>query len=117
MKTILIVEDEIFIALEVERIVESAGHRVVGIAVDREEALRVSEPVDIAFVDVNLRDGATGPNVAADFEDRGTHIVFVTANPGQIVAPAGKPVQCIPKPFTDDAILSVVLGRTDIGSR
>ena len=42
-KKILIVEDEIFVALEIEQIVQDAGFDVGGIAADREAAMAAAE--------------------------------------------------------------------------
>ncbi len=62
--TALIVEDEIFVALDLERILTDAGYQVAGIAADSRTALEVAPGCAFAFVDVNLRDGATGPEIA-----------------------------------------------------
>lgn len=107
MKSVLIVEDEIFIAMEIERILEEAGYSVVAIVADRQEAMRFSGQVEMAFIDLNLRDGPTGAAIARDLtSDRGLPVVYVTANPAQIGEPVASAVGCIRKPFTDDAILS-----------
>lgn len=104
-KTALIVEDEIFVALDLERILVDAGYSVVAIAADREGALAAAPQCNFAFVDVNLRDGPTGPEIAARIaRDHGVKVVFVTANPAQI----GE-ADClgyIRKPFSDAAILA-----------
>lgn len=107
MTSVLIVEDEIFVAMDIERILADAGYRVVAIAADRNEALSVAEDVEIAFVDVNLRDGPTGPQIARTLaEYHGVRIVYVTANPAQIGQPAALAVGCIRKPFDETAILA-----------
>lgn len=109
MKSVLIVEDEIFIAMEIERILEEAGYRVVAIAADQQEALRAGSNADLAFVDLNLRDGPTGPIIARELATQyGVRVVYVTANPAQIGEPASTAIGCIRKPFTDDAILAAV---------
>lgn len=117
MKSVLIVEDEIFIAMEIERILEEAGYRVVAIAADQQEALRAGSGADVAFVDLNLRDGPTGPIIARELAARhGVRVVYVTANPSQIGEPATTAIGCIRKPFTDDAILAaaaVAVGSAD----
>lgn len=100
----LIVEDEIFVALDLERILEDNGYDVVAIAADREEALAHAAGCEIAFVDVNLRDGATGPEIARDLSARGVKIVFVTANPAQIGPSANAAVCYVRKPFGEEAI-------------
>ena len=59
---ILIVEDEILVAMALKSILLDSGCEAVGIASDLttvEEYL--SEPIDLALVDLNLRDGPTGP--------------------------------------------------------
>lgn len=105
-KTALIVEDEIFVALDLERILQDAGYRVAAIAADRESALEAAPDCGFAFVDVNLRDGPTGPDIARRIaEEHGIKVVFVTANPSQIGAAEGA-LGYIRKPFSEAAILA-----------
>lgn len=107
LKSVLIVEDEIFIAMEIERILEEAGYRVIAIAADRQEALEAGDHADLAFVDLNLRDGPTGADIALELASKhGVRVVYVTANPAQIGEPAASAIGCIRKPFTDHVILS-----------
>ena len=104
-KTILIVEDEIFVAMDIERILADAGYTVKAIAPDRETALEHADAVDIAFVDINLRDGQTGPSIACDLASRnGTKVFYVTANPAQIDPVAATAIGYIRKPFREEAI-------------
>jgi len=103
---ILIVEDEIFLALDIENILQSGGYIVAGIASDRAEALAAADGAKIAFVDVNLRDGPTGPDIARELADRhGITVVYLTANPSQIGAQARGAVGVLEKPFREDSIL------------
>lgn len=103
-KTAIIVEDEIFVALDLERILTDAGYSVVGIAADRLTACDIGRGCDFAFVDVNLRDGPTGPDIAATLaRDHDVKIVFVTANPGQI-ADHAQALGYVRKPFSEAAI-------------
>ena len=106
-KTALIVEDEIFVALDLERILTDAGYTVGAIAADRESALKAADRCEVAFVDVNLRDGPSGPAIArAIARDHDVKVVFVTANPAQIEdAPA---IGFVRKPFSDRAIRAAV---------
>ena len=107
--TVLIVEDEIFVATDIERILEEAGYKVTAIAADRAEALAAAPGAQIALVDINLRDGMTGPAIACDLSrDFGVKIVYVTANPAQIEPRAPHAIGFIRKPFSDDAILAAV---------
>lgn len=106
LRSVLIVEDEIFIAMEIERILADAGYNVVAIAADQQEALSACSNVEVAFVDLNLRDGLTGPTIARKLAQSGVRVVYVTANPAQIGEPVPTAIGCIRKPFTDKAILS-----------
>jgi CheY-like chemotaxis protein len=105
-KTALIVEDEIFVALDLERILTDAGYQVAAIAADRDSALQHAPACGFAFVDVNLRDGPTGPDIARRIaEEHGIKVVFVTANPTQIGTGDGA-LAYIRKPFSEEAILA-----------
>jgi two-component system, response regulator PdtaR len=105
-KTALIVEDEIFVALDLERILTDAGYSVCAIAPDRDAALAAASGADFALVDVNLRDGMTGPDIAARLvRDYGVKVVFVTANPTQIGEAEGA-LGYVRKPFSEPAILA-----------
>ena len=105
-QTALIVEDEIFVALDLERILTDAGYNVAGIAADSRSAMECAPGCTFAFVDVNLRDGATGPEIARRIaEDYGVKIVFVTANPSQIDTGI-EALGYIRKPFSEQAILA-----------
>ncbi|MGF7160302.1 CheY-like chemotaxis protein [Rhodoligotrophos appendicifer] len=115
-KPILIVEDEIFVALDIERILCEQGYSVAAIAADRNEALAAVDHAELAFVDINLRDGMTGPEIAADLARKGVKVIYVTANPAQIDPPAETAIGFIRKPFSDQSILAAAAlgyGRID----
>lgn len=104
--TALIVEDEIFVALDLERILTEAGYQVKAIAADRVGALEAAQDCSFALVDVNLRDGPTGPALAQTLaQEYGLKVIFVTANPGQIAHPSGA-LGYVRKPFSEQAILA-----------
>lgn len=112
-KTALIVEDEIFVALDLERILTDAGYQVAAIAADSDSALAAAPACSFAFVDVNLRDGPTGPTIAQKIaRDHGVRVVFVTANPGQIGG-ANDALGYIRKPFTERAILAAAAAASE----
>lgn len=111
--TALIVEDEIFVALDLERILIDAGYAVKAIAADRTGALEAAADCSFALVDINLRDGPTGPELARTLaQDYGLKVVFVTANPGQIGDPSGA-LGYVRKPFSADAILAAAAVATE----
>lgn len=80
MPTILVVEDDPVIALDVRTILEAAGFRTLGPAATVGDALAVVEadPIDAAVLDVRLR-GASSEPVAAELRARGVPFVLLTA--------------------------------------
>lgn len=108
-KKVLIVEDEIFVALEIEQIVEDAGFTVGAIAADRDAALAAAEECGIALVDLNLRDGPTGPTIGMELAGQyGIRVIYVTANPAQIGAAADAALGVITKPFRPHSIIETL---------
>lgn len=108
-KKVLIVEDEIFVALEIEQIVEDAGFVVGAIAADRQAALAGAEDCDIALVDLNLRDGPTGPQIGMELAARhGIRVIYVTANPAQIGEASVAALGVITKPFRAQSITATL---------
>lgn len=114
-KKVLIVEDEIFVALEIEHIVEDAGFTVRAIAADRKAALDAARDCDIALVDLNLRDGPTGPGIGVELACQyGIRVIYVTANPAQIGAASVAALGVITKPFRARSIAETLhLAATD----
>ncbi len=81
VKTVLVVEDELFVALDVQDVVEGTGCRVDGpyaTIVETLDALAAGLP-DCAVLDVRLRDGEVFP--AADrLHAAGVPIIFHSGN-------------------------------------
>jgi DNA-binding response OmpR family regulator len=79
---VLIVEDEIFVAADLEATLEELGYEPIGIAADRETAFALAHrSPDIALVDLNLRDGETGIEIGRRLGAAGVAVLFITANP------------------------------------
>lgn len=104
-KRVLIVEDEIFVALEIEQVVETAGLAVGAIAADQAAALEAAPYCDIALVDLNLRDGPTGPDIGMALASQyGLRVIYVTANPSQIGDASVAAMGVVIKPFRPQSI-------------
>ncbi len=81
---ILIVEDEPLIAWMLADSLEDAGHVVVGPAATMTEALALCEaaaaPPELALLDIKLRDGSNGVDVARALLERwGVPAIFASA--------------------------------------
>lgn len=83
---ILIVEDEFLVALNLRQTLSALGFETLGIAPDAQTAYRLAnEKPDFALVDVNLRDGETGPHIGEKLaKEFGTIVIFITANPTRL---------------------------------
>ena len=109
-KRILIVEDEFIVALNLRQIMSNMGFDVIGIAPDAATAERLAHgKPDIALVDLNLRDGHTGPQIGAKLsEEHGTSVLFVTANAAQLGDGIKGTIGVLSKPVDEDSIESVL---------
>lgn len=106
---ILIVEDEMLVAMDLEYVLEELGHEPVGIVPDLESAQEFFDvPIDLALVDLNLRDGCTGPEIGARLGAKGTSVVFITANPGMLSDNVAGAIGVITKP-TDEKIVKATV--------
>jgi DNA-binding response OmpR family regulator len=96
---VLIVEDEFLIALDVAETVEAMGLEVAGLASGRSHALALAQGADIAFVDVNLADGRTGPALGRELaEEYGLTVIYMTANPEEVEKVDNGPLGVLTKP-------------------
>lgn len=97
---ILVVEDEMTIALLVEDMLLDLGHEVVAVAMRLPQALAQarSAAIDLAVLDVNL-DGRPSFPVAAALAERGVPFLFATGYGGAGVDPAFADRTVIKKPF------------------
>ncbi|NMA98309.1 MAG: response regulator [Phyllobacteriaceae bacterium] len=99
---VLIVEDEIIVATEIEYVIEEMGYESVGIAADQKSALAHATQADIALVDLNLRDGPTGINIGKILaQTHGVTVAFLTANPSQLGDGVAGALGVMPKPATE----------------
>ncbi len=113
---VLIIEDETFIALDLEGLVESLGHRVTGIARTHKEAVAMAQKKrpGIILADIQLADGSSGLDAVNEmlrsFE---VPVIFITAYPERfLTGERPEPAFLIAKPFqptTVSAVLSQAL--------
>ncbi len=107
---LLVVEDEPFIALDLELLATTAGHDVVGVAESLTGALDLAaeKRPDCAVVDINLRDGMTGPDIARRLKERlGVVCGFITGNAEQLPEDMAGAVGVLEKPFTDPGVFEL----------
>jgi len=105
---ILLVEDEILVAIEFENLLYDLGHQPVGIAADSRQALALANDAEVAFVDLNLVDGPTGVELGRALAGRGVTVVYMTANPEQLGQGVAGTIGVIAKPADNTELRQAV---------
>jgi CheY-like chemotaxis protein len=98
---ILIVEDEMMIALSMEEMVTYFGHTVVGPALTLEKAMQLVETAefDCAILDVNLGHKSDSTPIAQALTARGIPFLFATGYGAEGVVDAFSAAPILKKPF------------------
>ncbi len=109
---VLIIEDETFIALDLEGLVESLGHRVLGVARTHREAVALAQKKrpGIILADIQLADGSPGLDAVNEmlrsFE---VPVIFITAYPERfLTGERPEPAFLIAKPFQPSTVSAVL---------
>jgi DNA-directed RNA polymerase specialized sigma24 family protein len=113
---VLIIEDETFIAMDLEGLVENLGHRVIGVARTHSAAVTLAKTKKpgLILADIQLADGSSGLDAVNEllrtFE---VPVIFITAYPERfLTGERPEPAFLIAKPFqpaTVSAVISQVL--------
>lgn len=107
---VLIVEDEVIVAFNMECEVQDAGGEIVGPAHTLAEARALlNEPIDVAILDINICGQSVWP-IAQALRDRGIPYVLASANCGDAhaVDPAFTDVPCFDKPVPMARLIAAV---------
>jgi len=111
---VLIIEDETFIAMDIESLVKKLGHNVIGVARTHADALALAKTKQpgLILADIQLADGSSGLDAVNDllktFE---VPVVFITAYPERfLTGERPEPAFLISKPF-QPAMVSAVASQ------
>ena len=111
---VLIIEDETFIAMDIEALVESLGHKVIGVARTHSEAVALAHKKrpGLILADIQLADGSSGLDAVNEllgsFE---VPVIFITAYPERfLTGQRPEPAFLIAKPF-QLAVVSAVASQ------
>jgi DNA-directed RNA polymerase specialized sigma24 family protein len=109
---VLIIEDEVLIALDLEQLVENLGHRTIGIARTRAEAISLSKGKrpGLILADIQLADGSSGMEAVNDllnsFE---VPVIFITAHPERfLTGERPEPAFLISKPYQQSTVSALI---------
>ena len=108
-RRILVVEDEVMVAMLVEDILLDLGCELAGLATRLDDALRLARQaeIDLALLDVNL-DGKPSYPVAEVLRARGIPFVFATGYGERGIDPAFAAVPTLAKPFQHEDLARIV---------
>jgi CheY-like chemotaxis protein len=108
---VLIIEDDTFIAMELETLVEGLGHRVLGVARTHAEALALTKKKKpgLILADIQLADGSSGleavNELLGSFE---APVIFITAYPERfLTGERPEPAFLIAKPFQPATVSAI----------
>ncbi|MBV8446927.1 MAG: response regulator, partial [Hyphomicrobiales bacterium] len=109
---VLIIEDEPMIAIDIEAIVQSLGHRVHGIARTHGESIALfkSGSPGLVLADIQLADGSSGLEAVNDLlRLREVPVIFITSFPERLLTgERPEPTFLLTKPYQPDTVRATI---------
>ncbi|WP_367717352.1 response regulator [Nitratireductor sp. GISD-1A_MAKvit] len=109
---IMIIEDEPLIAMDIEEMVESLGHRVVGTARTHKQAVEMfsSTRPKMVLADIQLADGSSGLDAVNEIlESSAVPVIFITAFPERLLTgERPEPTFLVTKPFSPEMVKALI---------
>ena len=110
--TVLIIEDEPLIALDIENLVTEIGHRVAAIAATRSEAVALAAKTNpgLILADIQLADGSSGIDAVNEIlQTSSVPVIFITAYPERLLTgERAEPTFLITKPFRPEMVKALI---------
>jgi len=118
--SVLIIEDEPLISMQLEDLVRSLGHDVCGMAATRTQALEIvqREQPGLVLADIQLADGSSGLDAVDDILKLGSvPVIFITAYPERLLTgDRPEPTYLITKPFQEQTVRTAISQALFFGS-
>ncbi|KHK90565.1 response regulator [Novosphingobium malaysiense] len=118
--SVLIIEDEPLISMQLEGLVTDLGHDVVGTAATHAQALEIFErrPAGLVLADIQLADGSSGIDAVEDLLKFGdVPVIFVTAYPERLLTgERPEPTYLVTKPFQETTVRAAISQALFFGS-
>jgi CheY-like chemotaxis protein len=107
--SVIVVEDEALIAMDIQTLLENAGYRVLGLANSpaAAKALFSKKQPDLALLDINLG-GQDILETASAFSAKGIEIIFLTGHSAKKLPEALRHHPLVGKPYMPDKLLEVI---------
>ncbi len=118
--SVLIIEDEPLISMQLEDLVSSLGHEVCGTAATRtqaREAVGKATP-GLVLADIQLADGSSGLDAVDDIlADSKVPVIFITAYPERLLTgDRPEPTYLVTKPFQEKTVRAAISQALFFGS-
>ncbi|MCB1468061.1 MAG: response regulator, partial [Rhizobiaceae bacterium] len=109
---VMVIEDEPLIAMDIEEMVESLGHTVVGTARTHTEAIALfgkSKP-KLILADIQLADGSSGIDAVNEIlTSVSVPVIFITAFPERLLTgERPEPAFLVTKPFNPEMVKALI---------
>ena len=118
-KILLIVEDQVLLAMGLQCQLEDGGYRVLELADRHQEALAIAREVkpDLALVNIGLADGDDGVALARDLKVMGIPVLFISGQPDKAALAKAVGIASLPKPYSMEEMVNAVdyLFRHELG--
>ncbi|WP_340587279.1 response regulator [Erythrobacter alti] len=118
--SVLIIEDEPLISMQLEDLVRSLGHEICGTAATRTQAKEVvaEKTPGLVLADIQLADGSSGLDAVDDILAIDTMpVIFITAYPERLLTgDRPEPTYLITKPFQEDTVRAAISQALFFGS-
>ena len=110
--SVLIIEDEPLISMQLENLVSDAGHTVTGTAATHAQAVELfeREPAGLVLADIQLADGSSGIDAVEDLLRFGdVPVIFITAYPERLLTgERPEPTYLVTKPFKEATVRAAI---------
>lgn len=110
---VMVIEDEMIIAMDLKGIVQAMGHTVTGVARTHDQAIDLAAKgrPDLILADIQLADGSSGIDAVNELlRDLGDlPVIFITAFPERLLTgDRPEPAFLISKPYSEEQVRSAV---------
>jgi CheY-like chemotaxis protein/DNA-directed RNA polymerase specialized sigma24 family protein len=118
--SVLIIEDEPLISMQLEDLVRSLGHEICGTAATRTQAQEVvaERTPGLVLADIQLADGSSGLDAVDDILAIGSvPVIFITAYPERLLTgDRPEPTYLVTKPFQEATVRAAISQALFFGS-
>ena len=118
--SVLIIEDEPLISMQLEDLVSSIGHEICGTAATRKQALEVvkEKKPGLVLADIQLADGSSGLDAVDDIlAIDSVPVIFITAYPERLLTgDRPEPTYLVTKPFQEQTVQAAISQALFFGS-